>query len=251
MNKRGLIAMPTTAEMRQSADDLQGRFKIPNCPLGVDGTHIRLCKMPSASDIPVGANPQDFYCRKNFYSLNVQLVGDNQMLIRNIETRWAGSTHDARVWRNSSAKEIMEAQQMFSIAGDSAYPMSRTLLKPFSNAEATTPNHRRFNRLLCGLRTVCTENIIGVWKQRFPILRMGFRTRLDNTMLYIRALAALHNMSKVFSDPLPEEENNHEDVRDDDQEEQEQQEPTTEAGVRIQGKLHRDRVFRSIFGNEH
>jgi hypothetical protein len=41
----------------------------------------------------------------------------------------------------------------------------RTLLKPFSRRESTSANHGRFNNKLCGLRTVLTENPIGIWKQ--------------------------------------------------------------------------------------
>jgi hypothetical protein len=93
------------------------------------------------------------------------------MLIRSIDTRWAGKTHDSRVWRASVAMRVIEAQTEFCVVGDSAYPMSRTLLKPFSRRESTTPNHGRFNHRLSGLRTILTENPIGVWKQRFPILR--------------------------------------------------------------------------------
>ena len=70
------------------------------------------------------------------------------------------SMHDARVWKNSSAREIMKQQNVFSIAVDSAYPISPTLLKPFSRMEAATPQHRRFNKMLSGLRTVCT--VIGI-----------------------------------------------------------------------------------------
>jgi len=110
----------------------------------------------------------------------VQVVGDGGFLLRDLDVRWAGSTHDARVWRNSSAKAIIEEQSQFQVVGDSAYPISRTLIKPFK--ETPTPQHRRFNRSLTAIRTVCTENIIGVWKQRFPCLRMGLRLKLETSL---------------------------------------------------------------------
>jgi hypothetical protein len=37
-----LISMPTREEMRASSEKLFEKFNIPSCPLGVDGTHIRL-----------------------------------------------------------------------------------------------------------------------------------------------------------------------------------------------------------------
>ena len=40
------------------------------------------------------------------------------------------------------------------------------------------PKHRRFNAKLSGIRTICTENLIGIWKRRFPVLVTGLRTKL-------------------------------------------------------------------------
>jgi hypothetical protein len=65
-----LVAMPTKAEMRTSSEKLFEKFKIPNCPLGIDGTHIRLGKAPSPLELPEGTVPQDFWCRKQYWSLN-------------------------------------------------------------------------------------------------------------------------------------------------------------------------------------
>jgi hypothetical protein len=186
-----LIAMPTRAEMRSLSEKHVAKYGVPNAPLGVDGTHIRLGRAPSQAELPAGIVPQDFFCRKQnsgastarYKTINIllefehnralllQVVADGDMIIRSIDARWAGKTHDSRVWRGSVAKQVMEAQTEFCIVADSAYPMSRTLLKPFSRREATTPNHGRFNHKLSGLRTILTENPIGIWKQRFPILR--------------------------------------------------------------------------------
>jgi len=49
--------------------------------------------------------------------------------------------------------------------GDSAYPMSRHLIKPFTNPENAA--ERRFNNRLCAIRTKSTENIIGFLKRRY------------------------------------------------------------------------------------
>jgi hypothetical protein len=68
-----LIAMPTIAEMRASSEKHWEKYGIPNAPLGVDGTHIRLGKLPSQIELPAGLVPQDFWCRKQFPSVNVQV----------------------------------------------------------------------------------------------------------------------------------------------------------------------------------
>jgi len=194
-----LIKLPRPEELREAANDLCTQFGIPNCPLGVDGTHIRLENSPIQDDLPEGVHPQDFWCRKQFFSLNVQLIGDNRHLIRDLEAKWAGSTHDARVWKNSAAKVLLESQREFTVAADSAYPISRTILKPFRDP-VPSQRHAKFNRALSGLRTICTENTIGIWKRRFPILKRGITTRVSTAIEITRACAMLHNMAILWQE---------------------------------------------------
>ncbi len=58
----------------------------------------------------------------------------------------------------------MEQQDEFIILGDSAYPISTTLIKPFKDPVG---NEVRFNRALSGARTQLTENTIGILKRRY------------------------------------------------------------------------------------
>ncbi len=39
--------------------------------------------------------------------------------------------HDSRIWVNSEEKMILEEQSEFMVAADSAYPISRTVMKPY------------------------------------------------------------------------------------------------------------------------
>jgi len=172
----------------------------------------------------------------------VQLIGDGSWMIRDLDVHWSGSTHDALVWRNSTAKELLEEQSEFQIVGDSAYPISRSLIKPLR--DTPTAQHRQFNKALTALRTVCTENIIGILKRRFPCLRMGLQTRLTRALKIIRATGVLHNLTIVFNDSTPD----GTDVDDEqDQEEDDQDgfpgEPVTEAAVRSQGVAPRENVY--------
>jgi hypothetical protein len=161
------IKLPSVEEMRQQSDEFLERFSIPNTPLGVDGTFIALGVKPRQSELPNGLFSQDFFCRKQFFALNCLVTGDGKFLIRNLVARWSGSTHDGRIWSNSSVKKFMESHEgQFLIAADSAFPISTTLLKPYHRPSC--PKKRKFNKCLSGLRTVCTENIIGIWKNRFP-----------------------------------------------------------------------------------
>jgi hypothetical protein len=51
--------------------------------------------------------------------VRLQVVGDGDMLIRNLDVRWLGKTHDSRVWKASVAKTVIESQSEFAVVGDS------------------------------------------------------------------------------------------------------------------------------------
>lgn len=90
-----------------------------------------------------------------------------------------------------------------SVSGDSGYPLSDILIRPYTNEEALRDaSKRRFNRRLSGLRTVMSENIFGIWKRRFPVLK-NMRNHLPLAKKVIVACAILHNMSIMWRDELP------------------------------------------------
>ncbi len=45
-----------------------------------------------------------------------------------------------------------------------------------------------------------TENIIGVWKNRFPILSLGIRTKVKAAEKIIYVTGVLHNMAMMLGD---------------------------------------------------
>ena len=60
-------------------------------------------------------------------------------------------------------KAFIESQGVFTIAGDSPYPISRHLLKAYF--KTPTPRHEAFNFAQCGLRDIlCLESTTDVVK---------------------------------------------------------------------------------------
>ena len=113
-------------------------------------------------------------------------------------SRWPGSTHDARIWARSEVRAYIETQRRFLVAGDSGYPISEVLIKPYTTDEAgRDPVKRLFNRRLSGLRTVMSENIFGVWKRRFPIIN-ALRTDFELSRKIILATAILFNFGRCL-----------------------------------------------------
>ena len=95
------------------------------------------------------------------FFLNIQVVADCDMLIRDAYTGWPGCTHDARVLRNSSLFDKAENGQCIVqghfIIADSAYPLRNWLMTLFRD---------RFNRMLSSARQI-VERVYGHLKGRF------------------------------------------------------------------------------------
>ena len=53
-------------------------------------------------------NPQDYFCYKMKYSLNCQGICDHKGCFLNVEIKWPGSVHDARVFANSDVNHMFQ-----------------------------------------------------------------------------------------------------------------------------------------------
>lgn len=50
---------------------------------------------------------------------------------------------------------------------------------------------------------VTVENAFGIWKQRFPIMAYGCKTKIQTTLNTIMATAVLHNIARAAAEDLP------------------------------------------------
>jgi hypothetical protein len=82
---------------------------------------------------------------------------------------------------------------------------------------------------------------------------MGFRTKLQHTLLYIEAAAVLHNLARALNDPRPPDNldlaaaghpGDNDDGNGDDEPGQQGQQDLSAAAARVQGKLFRERIFQ-------
>ena len=93
----------------------------------------------------------------------LQVVG-NLNRICDVDLTWPGKAHDARVYLNSYFKRWVDRQRTFKVVGDSAYPLGKNLMKPFTVQEVErdrTGRKKLYNKRLCASRTVLTENLFG------------------------------------------------------------------------------------------
>ncbi|KAJ8381660.1 hypothetical protein SKAU_G00024380 [Synaphobranchus kaupii] len=99
---RRYISYPFTAdEQARVKAEFVRSFNFPGVIGAVDCTHIAL-RAPSVDE-------HAYVNRKNFHSLNVQIICDARMQLLNVCSKWPGSTHDSFILRHSRVGLRLEA----------------------------------------------------------------------------------------------------------------------------------------------
>jgi len=244
--KPDYIKMPGPHESADTANRMFAKFKLPRFAYAIDGTLMAFPEAPRG--LPENKTKQQFWSRKQRYGINVQVVS-NDRRIYDLDVGWPGGTHDARIYARSEVKHYLETEAPpYYLAGDSAYPISELLQKPYPVDEAHNDRRKRlFNKRLSGLRTLMSECIYGRWKRRFPVVK-ALRTHLEFSQKTIVATAILFNLARDFDDEDLEEED---DEDSDDEEEDDEQGlrdgvGTSEIATRLRGQLEREKLLRQM-----
>lgn len=190
------IKMPMQDEFHHVAEEFYELAGFPRVIGTVDGTHIRV-------NSPGGRLAECFRCRKGFFSINVQIVADSKLKIRNIIARWPGSVHDSTIFNNSPLCAELEngLYQNFYLLGDSGYFCKSFLLTPILNPQ--TIGEENYNKSHITTRNT-VERCIGVWKRRFPCIHKGITLRkMDTILKVIVATAVLHNIAIELEEEEP------------------------------------------------
>lgn len=134
--------------------------------------------------------------------MNVQIVGDSDLRIRDVVARWPGSTHDQTIFNNSSLKARFENNgfRNLILLGDSGYALKKYLITPILNP--TNEVEHVFNESQIRTRNPI-ERLFSVLKRRFPILSLGIRVSLETAKTIIIACAVLHNIALNMNEPDP------------------------------------------------
>ena len=184
-------------EVMQAISEFHTRFGFPKVIGCVDGTHIPI-KAPSE-------NTHDYFSYKMCYSVNVQAICDAFGRFINVEVKWPGSVHDARVFSNCqvqksfvSGKFSLFYTELLSncecvpqlILGDPAYPLLPYLMKEYEHC--ITNEHVIFNQLLRSARNQI-ECAFGRLKARWRILQRPLDIPIKLTPKVIYACFVLHN----------------------------------------------------------
>ncbi|KAL1005452.1 hypothetical protein UPYG_G00059310 [Umbra pygmaea] len=118
--------------------------------------------------------------------------------------RWPGSTHDARILRESKLqREFEEGRCGGILLGDSGYPLKRWIMTPVLSPK--TDQQRKYNNAHAEARCLI-ERCIGVLKRRFHCLHGEIRMKPERACTIIAATVVLHNIcvEKRLPDPMIE-----------------------------------------------
>uniref|UniRef100_A0A8C6V0T6 DDE Tnp4 domain-containing protein n=1 Tax=Neogobius melanostomus TaxID=47308 RepID=A0A8C6V0T6_9GOBI len=171
------VRLPTQEEAARMKQDFYFKSGLPGIIGCIDGTHVR------------------------YHSINVQLVCTNDMQIIDLVSKWPGSTHDARILKESALhREFEEGRITGLLLGDSGYPLKRWLMTPV--IAPRTPQERRYNFKQASTRSII-ERCIGVLKRRFHCLHSEIRMHPERVCVVIAACVVLHNICVEKRMPLP------------------------------------------------
>lgn len=196
------INFPSTKEeIKEASARFESKFGIPQAIGCVDGTHVAILQ---PSD-----NPHDYFCYKMKYSLNCQAICDEKGIFVDVEVRWPGSVHDARVYANCNinkkfvSKEIASVKQELVpgyapvppfLLGDPAYPLLPNVMKEHS--KCTNDKETTFNNRLRSARNQI-ECAFGRLKARWRILNRTLDVDLEFASTLIYSCFVLHNFCEI------------------------------------------------------
>ncbi|XP_046571764.1 putative nuclease HARBI1 [Haliotis rubra] len=186
-------------QLTDNANEFAHVANFPNVAGVIDGTHVQI--------IAPHVNEPAFVNRKHYHSINTQLVFDAHYRITDVVAKWPGSTHDARILRESGLQVLFETRRVpgnFHLLGDSGYPSKTWLLTPY--LRPNNANQLAYNRSHKRTRSI-VERGIGQLKRRFHALHVELRLSPHKACQVIVACAVLHNICKTRNIPDPEESN--------------------------------------------
>ena len=134
--------------MQRKVSEFETRFGMTQAYGCIHGTHLPLKRPPQ--------NSQDYFCNKQYFSLNIQAICDSRGYFMDVKCKWTGSVHDAKVFANSTVSHKMNAGELPKtfitllpgyeaipnyLVGDPAYPLTPFCIKEY---QTCTTNGKLF-----------------------------------------------------------------------------------------------------------
>ena len=199
----------TKQQFEEKILDTEQFWQFPCCWGAVDGCHL-------AINCPQGGQEaqKEYHNFKNFYSVVLMAMVDAKCRFIWASVGCPGNSHDSMIlqstqmWKKITsgdaipemAKTIGTSKVSPLIVGDSAFPFSVYLMKPFADGE---PNEKQkyFNYRLSRFRMV-VESAFGQLKSRWRVLYKKCESSKETVKLYALACIILHNICVIREENL-------------------------------------------------
>jgi len=158
------------------------------CVAAVDGLAIEI-QRPGKEYAPA-----QYANRKGFYAISCQGVCDAQRRFVAFDCNSPGSTHDSMAFGKTNLFRHLASGLVghYWVAGDAAYPLIGSLLKPFRGRTRGCPWEDSYNFHHSSLR-VTSENTFALFIQRFGIFWRCLRYDPPHAKRVLSCCAHLHN----------------------------------------------------------
>lgn len=195
-----MFQIPTTEnEWLEQANQFETQWQFNNCVAAMDGKHVLINKPPGSGSL--------YYNYKGTFSVVLFAVVTADYKFMYVHTGVNGSVSDGGVLKHTTFyKKLTSGQLMlpqpkllpntnttapYVFLGDSAFAISKHILKPFPQKNLTH-DKRIFNYRLSRARRV-VENAFGILSSRFRLFKMPIMVDVKNVDVIILACCALHN----------------------------------------------------------
>ncbi|KAM7290153.1 putative nuclease HARBI1 [Ixodes scapularis] len=190
-------------------DALQQRFRFGRAGImflaetlrpGLERLTRRSCALSAEQQGP-RVHEEVYVNRHLYHSINVQVVVDASCRIRNVVARWPGSTHDSRIFTESTLSvKLADGVYDGLLLGDSGYTCQPWLMTPFLSPSSAA--EVRYNTAHTTTRSI-VERTIGQLKRRFHCLHAELRMEPSRCCDIIVACCVLHNLAKRYPCAMP------------------------------------------------
>lgn len=180
--------MPQLEEnWKQIANEFDQRWNFPNCVGAIDGKHV-LLQAPFNSETM-------FYNYKKTFSIILLAQVNGDYCFTFIDVGAQGRMNDAGVFAETVSNQPLPGRQRsvpYIFVGDDAFPLSRSVLKPYSGTHAKGSIKRIFNYRLSRARRI-VENVFGILSSVFRILKRPMLLQPEKADLICMTCVLLHN----------------------------------------------------------
>jgi len=199
----------------------------PDVVGAIDGSHITI-KTPQV-------NHEDYFNRKQNYSINLQGVVNATGKFIDVSTGWLGSIHDTRALRLSTLYQRAENNLILTepvkcingvmvcslLIGDSAYSLLPWLVSPYPHSCNLNRNQAKFNKIL-SKSGVIVERAFGKLKCHWRCLLKPLEEKTPKVPHTILTCCSLHNICVLRGDEFEDDDSSDDEDDEDDDDDSDQ-----------------------------